>query len=166
MLTTKLTLDLDATLSDVLDLATASAPIQYRKQQKLTSGTGAAQADRIFHDRRTVAASATDTIDLAGAMVDALGDPAVFARVKAVIVVADAANVNNVNVVREGTNGVPLFLALGDGIGVQPGGLFAWMAPTAAGVVVTAGTGDLLNLVNSAGGSSVTYDIVIIGASA
>jgi len=166
MLITKLTTELDATLTDVLDLATAAAPIAYRQQYKLASGVGFNQADKLWHDQRTVVASATDTIDLAGALVDALGDVVVFARIKAVIVTAAPANVNNVNVVRDGTNGVPLFLALGDGIGVQPGGMFAWVAPTAAGVVVTAGTGDLLNMVNSAGGSSVTYDVIIIGASA
>ena len=166
MLTTKLTTELDATLTDVLDLATAAAPITYRQQFKLASGVGLGQADKLWHDQRTINASATDPIDLAGALVDALGDVVVFARIKAIIVAAAAANVNNVNVVRDGANGVPLFLAAGDGIGVQPGGLFVWVAPTAAGVIVTAGTGDLLNMVNSGGGSSVTYDVIIIGASA
>jgi hypothetical protein len=32
--------------------------------------------------------------------------------------------------------------------------------------VITAGTADLINLVNSAAGTSVTVDVVIVGASA
>jgi hypothetical protein len=60
---------------------------------------------------------------------------------------------------------VPLFLAASDGIDVQPGGVFLWVAPT-TGVTVTAATGDILNIDNSSSGTSVTYDVVIIGTSA
>jgi len=38
-------------------------------------------------------------------------------------------------------------------------------AADATTYAVTAGTGDLLKVANSAGGTSVTYDIVIIGSS-
>jgi len=61
---------------------------------------------------------------------------------------------------------VPLFLAASDGISVRPGGLFCWAAPDATAVAVTAGTGDLLAIANSGAGTSVTYDVVIIGSSA
>ena len=33
------------------------------------------------------------------------------------------------------------------------------------GVTVTAGTGDIIQVVNSAGGTSITYDIIVIGTS-
>jgi len=68
-------------------------------------------------------------------------------------------------VVRDSTSGAPLFLAAGDGIPVKPGGMFWWHDPSAGGVAVTPSTGDLLNLVNSGAGTSVTCDVVIVGAS-
>lgn len=165
-LSTKLVAQVVATLTDSLDLGTASAPLDYTKRITLTDGTGANQADKLWHDQRVIAASATDTLDLAGTLVDALGDTVTLARVKAVLVVADAANGDDVNVQQPATNGVPLFLAAGDGIGVKPGGAFLWVAPDADGVVVTDGTGDLLDLVNVNAAGQATVDIVIVGASA
>ena len=37
-------------------------------------------------------------------------------------------------------------------------------SPTAAGWLVTAGTGDLLKIANGGAGSAVDYDIILIGA--
>lgn len=165
-LDSRFTVAAECTLSSALDLATATVPLTLTERIRLASGTGADQADRIFHDRRTLAASASENLDLAGALTDALGATLTFARIKAVIIAADAGNSNNVNVIREATNGVPLFLAAGDGIPVRPGGVFAWIAPDATAVAVTAGTGDLLSVANSGAGTSVTYDVVIVGASA
>ena len=51
-----------------------------------------------------------------------------------------------------------------DKISVRPGGAFILIAPDATGYAVTAATGDLLKIANSAGTTSVTYDIIIIGA--
>lgn len=165
-LSTKLVAQIVATLTDSLDLGTASAPLDYTKRITLTDGTGANQADKLWHDQRVIAASATDTLDLAGTLVDALGDTVTLARVKAVLVVAAAANGDDVNVQQPATSGVPLFLAAGDGISVKPGGAFLWVAPDAAGVVVTGGTGDLLDLVNTDAAAQATVDVMIVGASA
>lgn len=151
--------------TSALDLGTADFPFSAAFAKALADGTGIDQADRIFTDTRTITASATDSLDLAGALTNAYGT-VTFARVKAILVTAAAANTNNVNVTRPASNGLPLFLAAGDGLAVRPGGAFLWMAPDATGVVVTAGTGDLLDLINSGAGTSVTYSIVVLGASA
>ena len=50
-----------------------------------------------------------------------------------------------------------------DIITVQPNGIFFLMNPTAGGYAVTAATGDILKIANSGAGTSVTYDIIIIG---
>lgn len=165
-LTTKITTKVSARHTSTLDLTTATAPLSLERVLSWPSGTGADQADRIWHDRRTIAASGTENLDLAGSLVDAFGATITFARIKAVLIAAASGNTNNVNVIREATNGVPLFLAAGDGIPVHPGGTFMWVAPGATGVVVTASTGDLLSITNSGAGTSVTYDVVILGASA
>lgn len=156
---------LGATHTNVLDLATASFPLSIQQALTLTDGTGANQADRIFSDTRTLSASANEDLDLSGSLTNAYGT-VTFARIKAVFVIADSANTNNVNVSRSTSNGVPLFLAATDGIAVRPGGIFLWACTDATGVAVTAGTGDLLNFANSAGSTSVNYSVVIIGASA
>jgi hypothetical protein len=165
-LTTQLTAQVSANLTSALDLVTSAAPLEYRQRLSLATGTGANQADMLWSDTRTLAASATEDLDLAASLTGPLGGTLTFARIKAVVVAAASGNTNNVNVTRPAANGVPLFLAAGDGVAVRPGGFFFWAAPDATAVAVTAGTGDLLTLTNSAGSTSVTYDVVIIGASA
>lgn len=166
-LDSKFTLNISAALTKALDLLTSEGKLAIQKVITLTSGTGANQADKVFSDTRTIAASGTDSLDLAGGgLLDALGDAFGPARIKAVYVFAASANTNNVNFTRPATNGVPLFLAVSSGLPVRPGGVLIWIAPDATGVAVTAATADLIDLVNSAGGTSVTYDILIIGASA
>ncbi len=162
---TRLSVALDTVQTNPLDLTTGRAPVELLKSISLGDGTGANQADRLFTDRRTLAASASENLDLAGTLADAFGATLTFAKLKAIVIVADAANTNNVNVSREATNGVPLFLAAGDGIPVLPGGMFVWVAP-GAGVDVTAGTGDLIAVANSGAGTSVTYDVYLLGTSA
>lgn len=165
-LTTKLIIDLAATYTKAQDLVTGTAPLAYRKRIDLTSGTGLGAADLIFSDTRTLAASATEDLDVAGVLADIYGATLSMARIKGLMVVAAAANTNNVNITRPASNGVPLFLAASDGIPVKPGGVFLWTAPDATGIAVTAATGDLITLTNSGGTTGVTYDVVIIGASA
>lgn len=147
-----------------LDLGTAVFPFALSSAVSLTNGTAAGQADRVFADTRTLAASATENLDLAGVLTDAYGATLTFVTIKAVIVKAAAANTNNVNVTMPASNGVPLFLAAGDGIALKPGYSFSWFG-SGAGVTVTPATGDLLTVTNSAAGTGVTYDIVIIGTS-
>lgn len=166
-LTTSATLALVGTLTDARDLGTASIPVAFSQNYTWESGTGANQADMIWGDQRTLAASATEDLDLAAVLTHMLtGAVLTFARIKAIAIRAASGNTNAVQVTRPGTNGVPLFMAAGDGIALLPGATFIWMSPNATGVAVTAGTGDLLTITNSAGTTGVTYDILIIGASA
>lgn len=165
-LTTRLSLSLLAELTSALDLSTAEDALNYLKNVELATGTGASQADMLWHDRRTLTASATEDLDLAGSLTNALGATQTFARVKALVVYAATGNTNNVNVTRPASNGVPLFLAAGDGMAVRPGGLLVLVAPDVTAYAVTGGTGDLLTFTNSAGSTSVTYDVIVIGASA
>ena len=165
-LKSRIELLIDSELSSALDLVTAVSPLELAVRQDLASGTGAAQADMQWSDTRTLAASATEDIDLAGSLTGPLGSTLTFARVKAVFVRASTANTNAVQVTRPASNGAPLFMAAGDGISLAAGEWFIWVSPTAAGKAVTAATGDLITLTNSAGSTGVTYDIIVIGASA
>lgn len=149
-----------ADLSSPVDSASLSGTIT------LNSGTGANQADRVFHDQRTLAPSTAEDLDLAGGgLTDKFGAALTFARVKAIMIKAAAANGGNIEFGGD-ANSVPIFGAAADFIRIPPGGVFVWTAPDATGVAVTAGTGDILQVNNANGGASGTYDIIVVGASA
>lgn len=151
------------------DLVNASAPLNYRSRVQLTNGTGAGQADLVFSDTRTISASSNDDLDLAGGLTDAVGTSLTFARVKGFIITAAAANTNNIYVGGDATNTfLTWVVSEPDQVLLRPGATLALFAGSAdaTGYAVTASTGDLLRITNAAGGSSVSYSIVIIGASA
>jgi hypothetical protein len=167
-LTSNVLLQVTAYLSNTsADLAVPSVPISYGGQFQLDNGTGANQADRIWMDTNTLAASANTDVDLAGVLTDILGAALTFARVKGLFLRAALSNTNNVVIGGAVSNQfVGPFGAATHTFAVKPGGFVGWLAPDATGWPVTAGTGDLLRIANSAAGTSVTYDVVIIGASA
>lgn len=168
-LTARLAVAASATQTAALDLASAQALLNKSYSMELADGVAAGQANRIFHDQRTLAASATEDLDLAGSLIDAFGSTLTFVKVKGLIVSAAAANTNNVIVGGASSN---QFVSWAGGathtVTVRPGAVFALFAGAAdsTGYAVTAGTGDLLKIANSAGTTSVTYDVIVIGTSA
>lgn len=154
-----------ADLTSALDLATGKVPLGFERRYPLADGSGLNQASGVFHDRRTLGASATEDLDLSGTLLDAFGAVISFTKVKGIFVAADAANPEDVIVGGAAANG---FVAWVGGathtVTVKPGGVLALIAPTAAGYLVTAATADLLRIGNGGAGGSVTYDIVLIGA--
>lgn len=168
-LTSRLSIAASAIQTATLDLGTAQAQLSKAYTVEFANGTTAGQADRVFHDTRTLAASANEDLDLAGVLTDALGGSLTFARIKGLIVSAAAGNTNNVIVGGAASNQFLSWVGAGTHtITVRPGATFALMAGAAdaVGYVVTAATGDLLRIANSSSGSTVTYDIAVIGCSA
>lgn len=166
-LTTTVDVRVAAALTSVLDLVTVSAPLDTSKRNTLASGTGAGQADVLWSDTRTIAASSTEDLDLAGVLTGMLGGTVTMVKLKGILIRAAAANTNNVRVTRPAANGVPWLLAASDGFDIGPGGTFLLLAPAAAGIAtVTPATADLITIANSSSGTSVTYDVVLIGTSA
>lgn len=144
------------------DLGSPNLKLDIAKLLTLYEGTDATnKADLFFSDTRTLAASGTEDLDLAGVLTSAFGATIAAAEVVAIFIAAAAGNTNNVNVTRPASNGfIGPFLAAGDGISVKPG---EWAALVSqSGWAVTAATGDLLTITNSAGSTGVTYDIVIV----
>jgi hypothetical protein len=118
------------------------------------------QADLLFSDTRTLAASANEDIDLAGVLASAFGATIAAAELVLLFIKAHDGNTNNVNVTRPAANGVPIFLAAGDGRAILPGEWF--LIQSRHGIAITAATGDLINIANSGGTTGVTYDLVVI----
>lgn len=150
------------------DLSAAADDLIKRYGVHLESGTGAGKADRVFADTRTLAASATENLDLAGSLTDAYGTTTSFARVKFILFHAAVGNTNNVVV---GAHGSADFVGLLNAAGtltLRPDATVAAMSGSAdaTGMVVTATTADIIKVTNSAGSTSVTYDVIIVGNSA
>lgn len=142
------------------DLTPALTPID------LTEGVGDNQADLLFADERTLAASASEDLDLSGVLTSPLGATIAAVRIKAILIKAAAGNTNDVIVGGAATNAfVGPFGAAANTHAVRPGGVYLAVAPK-AGWPVTAATADLLRIANGGAGTDVTYDVVLIGASA
>jgi hypothetical protein len=159
--TSKLSVNLTALLSDSLDLSTVRDEVIKPYTIDIGNGTGAGLANQMFSDTRTVTTGATDTLDFAGVLLNGIRQTITLTALKLLIIRPAAANTTILSVTRPAANGVPIFAAAGDACPVGPGGIFVWSAP-GAGVAVTAGTGDLVDIVNAAGASA-TYDVIAIG---
>lgn len=149
------------------DLSTPTDDLNWRRAVQLDTGTGAGKADLRFTDTRTLAASATEDLDLAGVLTDAFGVALTFVKIKGLFISAAVGNTNNVVVGAAASNAWAALLNATGTITLRPGATLGVMAGAADATTyaVTAGTGDLLKVANSAAGTSVTYDIVIIGSS-
>jgi hypothetical protein len=139
------------------------------KLLQFANGTGAGQYDVLFVDKRTLAASGSEDLDLTGtALKSAFNANIANAEIVGVLVFAETANTNDVVVGGASANGwFGMFGAANDVVNVKPGGFFADVAYDASGLgAVTAATADLLHIANSSSGTTVTYTIVILGRSA
>lgn len=155
-----------ATTTGTLDLGVPRAPQATAWNVVFANGTGAGQADVLWSDIRTIAASTTENLDLTGTLLDPFGAVVNFARVRMLLVRADPGNTNNVIVGGAASNAWATWVgAAAHTVTVNPGGIFLVGAPDATGYAVTAGTGDLLKIANSSSGTAVTYTIALLGAS-
>lgn len=165
-LTAKVISIVSAVHDAVLDLESVRSDYANRHVHEFTAGTGNNQVDKKFTDRRTLAASANEDLDLAGSLVDAFGAVITFAKIRALRIKAAAENTNSVVVKPAAATGwLGPFGAATHTLTLPPGGELLLVAPV-AGWAVGAGATDLFNVANSGAGTSVTYEIEILGASA
>lgn len=166
-LNTGLRLEVETSLTKTDGLASASADVSpWSYGFQWPDGTAANTANRLYQARRTLTASSTEDLDLAAVLTDTYGAAITFARIRMIIVKAAAGNTNNVVVGGAATNTwVGPFGAATHTVAVQPNDIYMQVASGTTAWPVTAGTGDLLKIANSAGGTSVTYDIFLVGAS-
>lgn len=168
-LDTVINMSVQAALTKVPTNADVTDTALYQKARRvaLATGTGAGQADRLYAATRTIAPSTNEDLDLAGVLTDEFGVVITFARVKALFVQAALANANNVVVGAAAATQWATLLNTTGTVTLRPdAGFMAWAGTTdATAYVVGAGTTDLLRVTNSGAGTSITYDIVIIGAS-
>lgn len=163
-LAASLALSLIATFNQSSDVGSVNQEVKFVPNYVFTDGTGANQARILFSDTRTLSASATENLDLAGVLTDVFGNVITFDKIKAIIVTAAAANTNNVVFGGAASaQAAPWFGDVADTVVIRPGGCLCLVAPDATGYDVTATTADLLKIANSSSGTPVTYTIVLIG---
>lgn len=133
--------------------------------QNITNGTSDFQADLAFiSDNRSISASSSENLDLAGVLTDSFGTTLTMVEVIGVYIEASCSNTNNVVV---GAATSPVGLGFGGTTqtwAIQPCGRFFVTAPK-AGWTVGAGSTDLLKVANSGSGTAVVYKVVILGRS-
>ena len=157
-------LNFSAVLSSVLDHGVAKLPASLGVPLTLADGTAANQADLLFSDQRS---SASEELDLAGSLTDAFGATITFARIKAILIKNAATSTKDLYLGGAASNAFSgMFTASTHKAICRPGGALFFWAPDATAWAVTAGTGDLLKIASSDGTTSITYDIIIVGASA
>lgn len=157
----KVRVNIQSILSGALDLSVNQDNFNQNFENAFTNGAGASKAEEVWHDQRTLGSGANEDIDVAGALTGVLGGTVTFTKIKAILIRSLSTNTVNLTVSRPASNGLPLFAAAGDAVVLTPGAIFLLTDPSAAGIAVTAGTADLINLL--AGAASTVYDIWILG---
>lgn len=111
------------------------------------------------HKVYNIAASGSQSLDLASALEDGFGNALTFAKVKA-IVVRNRSNSATAACTfeRPSSNGVPILSAAGT-VAVDP--LFVYV--NKAGAPVTASTGDLISINNADANASADVEVLILG---
>lgn len=161
--TADISLSIEAYLAGSPDLGSARQRVTISENLQFEPGTASiGQANILFADTRTLAASATENLDLAGVLTNAFGAVITAAEIVAIFVRAAAGNTNAVLIGPGASNGfLGPWNAATDRLRVLPG---EWhMLTCQAGWGVTAGTGDILFAGNGGAGTAVTYDLVLIG---
>ena len=134
-----------------------SAEDKYSVNESTTfvDAAGALGATRQWNDQRTNATT-TESLDLAGGVTNRFGMVQTFTKVKGLFVWHRGAS----GTLTVGGGATP-FVGLGTGtIVLRPEGKFLWVDESAAGGAVTAGTGDLIQVVGTA---SILYEIAVFG---
>lgn len=157
-----------AKLTETLDLGDRTATATGKTDITLTSGTGAGMADKVFQDTRSLAGSASESLDLAGVLTDPFGGVLTFVKVKALYIASADENLNDIVVGAAAATPWSALLGATGTVTLRPGAFFLACAGVAdaSGYAVGAGATDLLKVLNNAGVNTVLYDIVIVGTSA
>jgi hypothetical protein len=144
-------------------------PLQ-EKAINLVNGTGIGQCDLVYAAELTIASASNQDLDLAGSLLNGLGQAQVFAELVALCVINEAENgTPNTTVVTVGGGTNPFdgfWGTAGDQIVLNPGDFFLIGGQSAAGIgAVVASTGDILRIAN-ASGASAKVQVMILGRSA
>lgn len=149
---------------------TPNQDVTLTKTLDILDGTGTDQVDQIYARRRQLASGATELLDMSGAALkDVFGNNLSFAKLCMVYIINEdvdgTANTTNLTV-GGGANQIANILGSAGATKIlRPGDVFLTANFGPNGIAaVTAGTGDELQIVNSAG-ATCNYQIILAGRS-
>lgn len=164
--TASISLDIKAAqVGATTDLGTPRAPASLSLVQQFAAGTATdSQANLLYSAEITLTTGQTANLDLAGVLATGLGATITMAEVVTIVLAADATNTTNIAFFGAASNAFngPLG-GTTPTLTLKPGAWAALNDPDGWGV--TAGTGDILQVVN-ASGASATYTVILIGRTA
>jgi hypothetical protein len=167
-LTAQIKASLHWLFQETLDLATVADDAKLEYDKTLADGTGADQADKVWHDSRALAAAANDDFDLNALANTIFGSTVTinFAKVKAILIVNLATTAGDDLTVggaasQEWTAWVG---TAGDKVRV-PADSCLLICNKKTGWTVTGGASDTLRISN-VGANPITYRIAVLGTSA
>lgn len=164
--TADLSLSIRGDLIKPIDLKTGLAPLSYIPLFTFTDGEGANQIQQIFTDSRTLLSAASENLDLSGSLRNIYNELINFTKIRLFLIRCPSTNPNVVRVGPGAANGwVTAFNDASDRINIRPGGILIMVSADPTGYAVTAGSGDIVTVLNTndAAAVSVAYEIVLMG---
>jgi hypothetical protein len=125
----------------------------------LKNGTGNNQINKVWGDRRTIAAGANDDLDMSGGLTDGFEVAFNFTVVKGIYI--QNISVLDASKIIVGNTGTTLFTAPFVAT-IGRNNKFMW-EDTWSGEAVVATSGDLFRITNANGAGQAIYEIIIIG---
>jgi len=161
-LTVKVVLGFDAVCQAVQNLSNLADRLSINRALELPNGTGANQANVLYHGQRTLADAADETLDLyGGTLLDSLKNALTMEKLK-VLFLKNTSVEASLLIGGAGTTPVDLFADPADAFKLRPGGVFLTTAPDANGILLT--TNKNLKLAHDGTGTSnLVYEIIAIG---
>lgn len=160
----KLTVIITAMSAYVYGLANSVNSLSKSYISEVTEGTSADQADVVFHANRSLTAAASEDLDLSGSLTDPFNATVSLARVKR-LVIRNNSTTGTLTIGGAASAAWAGPFSSGGTATIGPECVFVCERKDATGYPVTAGTGDKLKILNN-GGTTSTYDIVVVGCSA
>jgi len=162
-LTGTLKVNIATTVGKTADFGNATQSVNSTKTITLSFGTVANQANQMFADSRTLAGSASESLDLSGSLTNAFGETIALTRIVA-LYIENTSTTDSIEVGGAASNAVAsIFGATADTIKIRPGGFLLLGGADVTGYAVVAATADLLKVANLGAGST-TYKIIIFGS--
>lgn len=142
--------------------------VQLAMALTFANGSAINEANQVWGDQaRSLAATTSESLDLAGGLTNGLGETVTFARVKLIIIKLNTLTAGYTLEVGGAASNqfATIFGDVSDKVKVRGGGFLILAAPDATAYAVTAATGDILKI-NNPNAATITYDIILVGSTA
>ena len=153
---------ISSTVTKQDELSTLTDVLSQTYNATFAKGTGANQADSVFHDQRTLADGANETLDFTdSSLTDKLGEVINLSKLKA-LAIKNGSSEADLIIGGAASNQLPIFADGTDKLNLPPGGRFIFISPDANGVDVS--TNAKIKFEHDGTGSDpLVYDISVVG---